>query len=204
MNMDRFDCASLLNVQNPIGLELGVASGIFTKNVNDRTQFAKYIGVDAFIGHHSEEFLEATKVYADIEGACLVRSSFEEYSKVALSESYDFIYIDGFAHTGEEGGKTISDFWSKLRIGGVMAGDDYHSHWPLVQWAVADFANKTGSQILLTKKPSDIIGYNAYPSWLVIKKQDVAYEPSKMLQFVAIYEKYHVFLKMKIKGYLKK
>lgn len=44
-----------------------------------------------------------------------------------------FIYVDGYAHTGEDRGKTLFDWYPKLKIGGLMAGDDYHDDWPLVK-----------------------------------------------------------------------
>lgn len=30
-------------------------------------------------------------------------------------QMFDFVYIDGYAHTGEENGKTIIDWWRKVR-----------------------------------------------------------------------------------------
>ena len=117
---------------------------------------------------------------------------------------YDYVYIDGFAHTGEEGGKTISDFWVHLRMGGIIAGDDYHSDWPLVLWAVADFASKTGCSIYVTTQNTKLDGYNGYPSWMAIKKNAVPYKPSKILRFIASYEKMHVYLKMWLKRILGK
>ena len=147
LDIDRFDAVRMIEVDAPSGLELGVAAGVYSEQVNKRVDFASYTGVDAFIGHHSDEYNKAAKVYGAIKGAQLIRATFDDFKRSGSCGMYDYVYIDGFAHTGEEGGKTISDFWVHLRMGGIIAGDDYHSDWPLVLWAVADFASKTGCSI---------------------------------------------------------
>ena len=75
----------------------------------------------------------------------------------------DFIYFDGYAHTGEEGGKTFSDWYKNLKIGGVFSGDDYHDGWPLVKWAVNDMVSKLNCELNVTGKIENT-HLNRYPS----------------------------------------
>ena len=72
----------------------------------------------------------------------LLRMDFDDALLLFEDNYFDFIYVDGFAHTGEEGGKTLIDWIKKLKVGGYLAGDDYHNDWPLVVWAVNDLAKK--------------------------------------------------------------
>ncbi len=84
---------------------------------------------------------------------------------------FDFIYFDGYAHTGEEGGRTFRDWYPKLKPGGVMAGDDYDlKMWPLTVWAVNEAVAQLGVRLRLTEFFSDE-AYNRFPSWYFIKPQ---------------------------------
>ena len=88
--------------------------------------------------------------------------------------SLDFVYVDGYAHSGENGGKTIFDWHKKVKVGGILAGDDYHTDWPLVIEAVDQLIQQTGYNLQLTEVNGDD-PYSQYPSWLIVKsdKQDL-------------------------------
>ena len=97
---------------------------------------------------HKKEFDDANKntlLYKNKYN--LIKSTFESALKKFDDKYFNFIYIDGFAHTGQEGGKTIIQWYKKLKVGGIIAGDDYHKDWPLVLWAVNDFAKQIKSKI---------------------------------------------------------
>ena len=93
---------------------------------------------------------------------------------------FDFIYFDGYAHTGEEGGKTFSDWYSKLKVGGVFAGDDYHEGWPLVVWAVNHLVAQVGSELHITGM-NETTHLNKYSSWFFVKNADHNVIPCKEL-----------------------
>ena len=57
---------------------------------------------------------------------------------------FDFIYIDGFAESGQEDGKTLYDWWPKLNSGGIFAGDDYSDDWPETKKQVDIFCETLG------------------------------------------------------------
>jgi hypothetical protein len=98
--------------------------------------------------------------------------SFDQAAPLFAEHSLDFIYVDGFAHTGCEGGRTLADWYPKLRPGGIMAGDDYHREdWPLVVWAVHEAAAQLQVPIRVTDQVQDAT-YNRYPSWSFVRPVD--------------------------------
>ena len=78
-------------------------------------------------------------------------------------KEYDFIYIDGYAHTGQEEGDTLEGWWPKLKQGGIFAGHDYDiKRWPLTVAAVDSFSTSVDKKINLTQENQD-------KSWYIIK-----------------------------------
>lgn len=159
-----------LSGSSNVGIELGVAAGSFSKKIVESGKFAKVFGVDTYDDyyHHVDEYRAALRAVGLLENYSLLRMTFEEARDLFDAHTFDFIYVDGFAHTGQEGGRTLTDWWSTLKVGGVMAGDDYHEDWPLVLWAVNEFASQLGLDLNVTETV-DSSSYNRYPSWFVVK-----------------------------------
>jgi hypothetical protein len=84
-------------------------------------------------------------------------------------ECFDFIYIDGHAHTGQENGKTFEDWWPLLKPGGVFAGDDYHSDWPKVVENLNVFAKGIGHEIHVIDCTPGEDWASKYPTWFMVK-----------------------------------
>ena len=99
----------------------------------------------------------------------IIKLTFEEALPLFPDEYFDFIYVDGYAHTGEENGKTFYDWLPKLKSGGIMAGDDYHDNWPLVKSAVSLFAKNIDRDLHLINchEPNSI--WSEYPTWFIFK-----------------------------------
>lgn len=184
-----------LNGSDNIGIELGVAQGVFSKRMISSGKFKEFWGVDSYgDSHNTEEYIEALK-YIGIENRYrLLRMNFDEALEVFEDEYFDFIYIDGFAHTGEEGGKALIDWFRKLKVGGILAGDDYHEDWPLVQWAVNDFSEKVGVKFSITggKEEND---WCKYPSWFLRKEKNVDVFLDPCLYRIAMKEKKRIHRK---------
>ena len=108
--------------------------------------------------------------------------SFDEAINLFDDNFFDFIYFDGYAHTGEEGGKTFCEWYKKLKIGGLFAGDDYSENWPLVKWAVNDMVSKLGVELNITGKIVGDSVMNKYPSWFFLKENDFNLKPNKKLE----------------------
>ena len=180
-NFFRQDVLSLLDNKNSIGIELGVAGGHFSHRMIKSGMFEKFYGVDLYEDHHNtSEYIDALKLIGLDQNFVMLRMSFDEACAVFENNYFDFIYIDGYAHTGEEGGKTFSDWYNKLKIGGVFAGDDYHDDWPLVKWAVNDMVTNLGCELHITGK-TEATNLNHYPSWFITKTSDREFSPCKKL-----------------------
>ena len=169
----RYDLSMLLVGSDNVGIELGTASGGFAKKMIASGKFDIFFGVDSYPNNSDDaQYHEAINTLGVLNKTfSLIRSDFECSLDLFEDETFDFIYVDGYAHTGEEGGKTLFEWYSKLKVGGVMCGDDYHSDWPLVVWAVNDFVAKLGVNLHVVSKTHDL-DYCRYPSWYFIKKSN--------------------------------
>lgn len=207
----RFDVIEDLAGANNIGIELGVAAGTFSAKMVKSGRFAHFFGVDVYGDTH--DTVEYKKALAEVGMySCykLLRMTFDEALDLFDDGSLDFVYVDGFAHTGEEGGKTLVDWYQKLKVGGIMAGDDYHDDWPLVKWAVNDFARQASGHIFLTENTLDQ-AYSHYPSWYLQKDRDLPtgdFKQSDLLLSVGASERARIdrrrAFKTKSRAFLKK
>lgn len=121
----RWDVIAALPARNNVGIELGVARGAFSARMVESGRFRQFYGVDAYSdGHTTGEYkaaLRATGLWSDYR---LLRMAFAQAVDLFPDAHFDFIYVDGFAHSGLEGGRTLTDWFPKLKPGGVLAGDD--------------------------------------------------------------------------------
>jgi hypothetical protein len=169
----RHDVSRGLQGADNLGIELGVAGGHFSQRMIESGKFKHFYGVDLYEDHHNvEEYKSALKLVGLGRNYTLLRMSFDEALGLFKDSFFDFIYFDGYAHTGEEGGKTFADWWGKLKTGGIYAGDDYHADWPLVQWAVNVFSQRVGADLQITGR-RETTNLNRYPSWFLHKASSV-------------------------------
>jgi len=163
---------SLTGTDN-VGIELGVAGGDFSKRMVDSGKFKIFYGVDLYGDHHNtDEYKHALKFVGIERNYRLLRMSFDEALTLFDDDYFNFIYFDGYAHTGEEGGKTFVDWYRKVKIGGVIAGDDYHDDWPLVKWAVNSFVKALDLELAITGQ-TETTNLSRYPSWFFTKTRNV-------------------------------
>lgn len=166
--VSRVELAGLI----PVGgraAELGVAKGAFSDELlAARDDFHLY-SIDRWggdRGHDSEEFDAARTLLGRHGGRCtIVRKSFDEALADFEPASLDLIYIDGYAHDGQEGGRTLDAWWSRLKVGGIFAGHDYHPDWKPTVDAVDAFCRKRGLAINVTSG-------DYFPSWFIMKMRD--------------------------------
>lgn len=167
--MDRFSIVNLLEGSDNVGIELGVAAGGFSARMVQSGTFRKAFGVDLYSDHHDlKEYKIALKTIGLEENYSLLKMSFDDALDLFPDQFFDFIYIDGYAHTGEQGGKVFFDWLSKLKPGGILAGDDYDDRWPLVKEAVHYFVEQLGAKLHVTD-PSKVSTnvFDASPSWFI-------------------------------------
>ena len=165
-----------------VGIELGVAGGGFSARMVGSGKFDTFFGIDMYADTHDvHQYKQALRHVGLFAPYKLLRMSFAEAYDLFDDESVDFIYIDGYAHSGQEGGETIWHWARKVRQGGLIAGDDYHEDWPLVKEAVDLFAETTGFELNVTTVVEPDVDYAAHPSWGMIKTAAVAGEPPASL-----------------------
>jgi predicted O-methyltransferase YrrM len=156
---------------NGVGIELGVASGYFSDALLQCSKLQRLFSIDAWADHHdSDEYLlAARRLSKHGTRSVVLRMFFDDAIHLFEDQSIDFIYLDAYAHLGQENGKLISDWWSKLKPGGLFAGHDYDSRWPLTVQAVDEFCASRGM------KPGVLPGartgnhQDSYASWYVFK-----------------------------------
>lgn len=180
--MNREDITNYLLNNSNIGIELGVAEGEFSKKLLDTQKFKFLYSVDRYSGeggvtvntcnlaHDVNQYIRALKLLKPYETQnSLLRVDFNDALELFEDNTFDFIYIDGYAHTGEDEGKTLYDWYPKLKKGGMFAGDDYHSDWNKVVHYVDEFCSSKNLELHIHdyKNKNDI--YSSYPSWYVFK-----------------------------------
>lgn len=80
----------------------------------------------------------------------LWRETSHEASRRVPNESVDFVFIDG-DHRHEAVLQDLTDWWPKVRGGGLLVGDDFM--WPGVQSAVEEFFGKSQTHVVLATEP---------------------------------------------------
>ena len=180
----RHDILQLMQGNDCVGVELGVAAGEFSARMVASGRFREFFGVDMYAdSHDTAQYKAALRRVGLHENYKLLRMSFDEAYDLFEDESLDFIYIDGYAHSGQEGGDTIWKWARKVKIGGLIAGDDYHEDWPLVKEAVDRFLDFTGFEGHVTTEVEPDINYAAHPTWGATKSAPVTGEaPEDLLQ----------------------
>lgn len=166
----RWNVIDTLPAHGNVGVELGVAAGSFSARMVHSGCFSRFYGVDVYGDNHNvAEYKKALQTVGLDHNYHLLRMRFDEALDLFPDQHFDFIYVDGYAHTGEEGGRTLVDWYAKLKPGGVMAGDDYDlESWPLVVWAVHHLVAQVGADLNVTDLVADA-AFNRYRSWFFTK-----------------------------------
>lgn len=127
-------------------IELGVAAGLFSDQLLSGGPGFTLVSVDRWSDHHDDaEYRMALRLLSRHgERSRVFRRTFDEALELFVDGRFDFVYIDGYAHTGQEGGKTLRDWWPKLKPGGIFAGHDYSHQYPDTVKAVDEFMESIG------------------------------------------------------------
>lgn len=157
-----------------VGLELGVARGGFARQMLQTGRFKHYVGVDAYNdegrSHDVYEYQRALTNCGVFSELRLLRMTFQDALPLFPDGTFDFIYIDGYAHIGPE--VLMEDWWPKLGPGGLFAGDDYTKRWPAVQRDVNAFAEERDLDVFVTDaKANRRRRYGRSPSWCMLKPE---------------------------------
>lgn len=188
IDLERNKLPTLLGRDGLVGIELGVATGDYSRNILDSGLFSILYGVDLYGDHHNvDEYKHALRSIGLERNYRLLRMSFDEALDLFPDSYFDFIYVDGYAHTGENGGKTIFDWSKKVKVGGMLAGHDYHPDWPGVMKAVEIFIERSGLDLMVTASTAAPTGpQDFHPSWATIKTRELALDYSSEIGSVVV------------------
>ena len=104
-------------------MELGVAQGEFSERLLQYENVGKLYSIDKWSDHHNEAEYRRTQArhapYGDRN--VIIRDTFANALHSFPDEYFDLIYIDGYAHTGQERGQTLKDWYPKCKTGGIFA-----------------------------------------------------------------------------------
>jgi hypothetical protein len=168
---ERKELPQFLERDGLVGIELGVAGGWYSKRLMESGLFTELYGVDIYGDHHdTKEYIKALKNIGMGQNYWLLRMTFEDALDAFPDEYFDFVYIDGYAHTGEERGKTMFDWLKKVKVGGMIAGHDYHAKWPLVQICVDALGEELGQPVMRTQMSKKRDPQDKFPSWAMFKE----------------------------------
>lgn len=165
--MNRNDLPKLIT--SGIGVELGVANGEYSEIILNNSGLERLYSIDSWCsrGHQSEEYIVAVQRLSKYGLRNVVmRMEFKEAVKHFVDEFFDFIYIDGYAHEGEDGGKTFTDWWPKIKKGGIFGGHDYDEYWNYNKSVIEKFCESVKKEIVVVDGTS---GWGAAKSWYIIK-----------------------------------
>ena len=102
-----------------------------------------------------------------------MRMKTTEAAKVTEDNSVDFIYVDA-GHTYEAVMEDLEAWWSKVKVGGIIAGDDYYTGY--VHAAGYTFGVSDAVDVFFEKKNHRVYatGFSdmripAFPTWYVLK-----------------------------------
>lgn len=169
---ERYD-VSLLVPPGGVGIELGVAEGVFSEKVLQRSALSFLYSVDAYAGdrgHNDDEYRRAlTKLMPHRSRNTILRMRFDEAVKLFVDHTFDFVYIDGYAHTGQEQGRTLDEWWPKAKSGAIFAGDDYCTSWPLTLQVVDEFVARKGVDLHVIENLNPDSPWSQHPTWWVVK-----------------------------------
>ena len=192
----REDLPKLIKKKNLIGVELGVARGDFSKQLINSNKFKFLFGVDSYSlkQHNKNEYKYALKSTGIFSNYKLLNMTFDDALSLFPDNSIDFIYFDGFAHTGQDYGKTLIKWSKKIKHNGILSGDDYDDKWELNQQIINQFALDNNFNISLTdvNKKKHI-----YSSWIIkvdkkIRTKIIKY--SKILKYKELLKSFRLYL----------
>ncbi|MEX2581624.1 MAG: class I SAM-dependent methyltransferase [Verrucomicrobiales bacterium] len=150
------------------GVELGVARGTYSAHLLANCPVRRLYSIDAWAGDRGHDLAQCEKTTRRLApyGArsIVLRARFDEALALFPDHALDFLYLDGYAHTGNQSGRTLLDWWPKVRPGGLVAGHDYAPRWPRNVAAVDAFlatARIPAERFVLTEE-------DEHPSWIVL------------------------------------
>ena len=167
---------ALLAPKGCVGVECGVDTGQFSERLWNTGQFRAFHSVDKWddIAHPESQYWAACEKLITYEGVRIWRMTAQQFATIAgyAGLQFGFIYMDCYAHTGQDDGGVLDAMWPLLEDGGLFAGDDYDAQkWPDNYRIVNEFAERVSRdvQVYSDHMDQDRPKYDGYPSWYFYK-----------------------------------
>jgi hypothetical protein len=147
-------------IENPVGVEVGVAEGTTTEYLLQTLPSLRLSGVDSYPVYidwndtqpdgdaNKAEMLRKVDPY--MERYNHIYEDSDDAVKMFDDESLDFVFIDGL-HTYEQVLKDCKNYYPKIKNGGFIIGHDF-ARIQGVNKAVREFANSIGKEISNAKQ----------------------------------------------------
>lgn len=148
----RIELSKLLPL-NPVTVELGVAEGLFSRDILERWKPSKHYLVDMWESHpefpgdagaeqtwHNKNYNNVKELIKPFQNAELLRGSTVSMANKLKNNSVDLVYVDA-CHSYDCVKNDIKAWWPKLKVGGIMAFHDFENNDYGVKQAVHEFAS---------------------------------------------------------------
>lgn len=158
-----------------IGAEVGIFMGSHCKRILETTQITKLYGIDPYLEQYLQNATDANlyakqcdlfyqyvkdKLSVFGDRFTLIRNYSDKACHQFEDGELDFVFIDG-DHSYEAVKVDLECWWSKVRSGGLVAGDDYATRHPGVPRAVNEFMAKKGLKVITSAEQPRV--------WWVVK-----------------------------------
>ncbi len=105
-----------------LGIELGVPAGALSARMVASGKFARFWGVDLYADNHNiNEYKTALRLIGLGQNYHLLRMTFDKAIDLFPNCHFDFAYVDCCTRTSEEGGRTLLNWYARLKPGRIMA-----------------------------------------------------------------------------------
>ena len=120
--------------------------------------------------HGTKEYHSALKRFSSVTNYILLRSSFTEAAEIFNDGFFDFVFIDGNAHEGQNNGKTFTEWWPKVRSGGIFSGRAYDTRkYSACVFAVDEFVSNNNLTLNILEEPLGQPEHDKLKNWYIIK-----------------------------------
>lgn len=158
---------------NLLGVEVGVWEGDNAKRMMDELPNLTLIGVDPFEGYQDwhmyidernisereQRAIENMKPYVEAGRFSFLRKYSDKALEDLEDEKFDFVYVDA-DHSYEWAYHDITNYWSKIKSGGVLCGHDRNLSG--VSKALAQFCEEKDIPFTPSESPQT-------ESWYIVK-----------------------------------
>ena len=162
-----------------LGTFLGKSTCYFAQRLKESGKQVKFYACDIFDGSKApfmppewekdfyDVFLENLKKQEVSDIVIPFRGNSLNFVKNFENNSISFLYIDD-DHRGEHFAKELKEWYPKVKIGGIMAGHDFHIY-PEIKTAVLEFTIKHKLNLTITQGTHPLEGGIFSHSWRAIK-----------------------------------